>query len=210
MPESGINWDEGYTEANCQYLSDNLDWEGECQEHFAGKQEQQQQPNGVGSGVVEWGGRSQYVDENPGVCTRAVANCSKNKYGTFREYTDRGCRCRDAENLCNWFLDTVTVPPPASEPEEPKQGVDDGKKGHWDGWLSYVRTGNSCAEAMADCAKYRNSQFAPYVNPGGRCRDARSACEEAAVTHSVVRDEEAEAVPPPPPRRCCQWHHHEP
>ena len=90
------------------------------------------------------------------MCTRAVADCSKNKYGTFKEYTDRGGRCCDAEKLCNWFLATLTVPAPAPQPEEPKQGSDDGKKRHWVGWLLYLRTGNSCAEAMAD---YNQNHF---------------------------------------------------
>ena len=37
------------------------------------------------------------------------------------------------------------------------------------------------------------------MNRGGSCRDARSAFEEAAVAHGVVRNKEAQAVPPPPP-----------
>ena len=172
MQKSGINWDDGYTEASCGFIDD-PQWKQECKEHFDNR------GGDSGGAVVEWGGWSHYVDENGGVCNRAVADCGKDKYGKFKAYANLGGRCRDAEKSCNRFLDNrppVTAVPPPNNPDPPSP------EAPWSGWLSYLQeTGNKCVKARTDCIKQRSGRFAPYVKRGGRCRDAVSWCEKAAA-----------------------------
>ena len=84
--------------------------------------------------MVKLGEWSHYVNENRGVCDRAVANCSKDKYGKFRAYADLGGRCRDATESCNRFL--LNRHRHSKRKNQQKEEVGGNK--HWDGWLPYL------------------------------------------------------------------------
>ena len=175
MQKSGIDWDDGYTEATCGFIDD-PQWKNECEEHFFNKKKEEPEwrDGDSGGGVVEWGGWSHYFNENRGVCNRAVADCGKDTYGKFQAYADSGGRCRDTKKSCNRFLPNRH----RHSKRKNQQKEEVGGNKHWDGWLPYLRQmGNNCGKAMRDCMKYRSVRFAPYVERGGRCRDAVSLCE---------------------------------
>ena len=195
MQKSGIHWEDGYTQATCGFIKD-PQWKKECEEHFFNKKKEE--PEGgdsdSGGGVVEWGGWSHNVDENRGVCDRAVADCSKDKYGKFRAYADLGGRCRDATQSCNHFLLNRHRHSKRKNQKKEEAGGDK----HWEAWLPYLRqTGNNCGKAMWDCIKYRFDRFAPYVERGGRCRDAVSLCE-SVLQESLLAGQSSGALSSPP------------